>query len=79
VDWLRMRYAVDRARFDRLLGDAPFFHGAAPGIGDCAIWGYVQWVDEAGVEPTPAMLGWQVRMRALPGMRTAEEFFPVAQ
>jgi glutathione S-transferase len=79
VDWLQMRYAVDRARFDRLLGEAPFFHGTAPGIGDCAMWGYVQWVDEAGVEPTPAMLGWAERMRALPGMRKPEDFFPQAQ
>jgi len=77
-DWLRMRYDVDRARFDRLLGDAPFFHGAAPGIGDCAIYGYTQWLDQAGVTPTPTMSAWLARMQALPAMRTPEAFFPTA-
>ena len=75
VDWLAGRYAVDRPRFDRLLGAAPFFHGAAPGIGDCAIWGYVQWVEKAGMEPSPAMDGWRDRMRALPATCPPEEFF----
>ena len=66
IAWLRDRYAVDAARFDILLGDGPFFHGAAPGIGDCAIWGYTQWLDVAGVSPSPAMAAWLSRMRALP-------------
>jgi glutathione S-transferase len=76
TDWLRQRYDVDRARFDRLLGDAPFFHGTTPGIGDCAIWGYTQWLDAAGVTPTPAMAAWLARMRALSAMRRPEQFFP---
>lgn len=78
VDWLEGRYAVDRDRFDRLLGAEPFFHGAAPGIGDCAIWGYVQWVEAAGVTPSAAMEAWRARMRALPAMKTPEAFFPEA-
>lgn len=69
IDWLAARYAVDAARFAVLLGDAPFFHGASPGIGDCAIWGYVQWTREAGMVPSPAMEGWAARMRALPAMQ----------
>lgn len=76
VEWLAARYAVDRDRFDRLLGAGPFFHGAEPGIGDCAIWGYVQWVERAGMAPSAAMESWRARMRALPAMRTPEEFFP---
>lgn len=64
LEWLRGRYATDRARFDRLLGPEPFFHGAEPGIGDCAIWGYAQWLEEAGVEPSAAMSAWRERMRA---------------
>lgn len=76
VDWLRGRYATDAARFGLLLGDAPHFHGAAPGIGDCAVWGYVQWLDEAGVAPTPVMAGWIGRMRALPAMKSPAAFFP---
>ncbi|HVL19821.1 MAG TPA: glutathione S-transferase family protein [Amaricoccus sp.] len=76
VDWLAARYAVDRDRFDRLLGRERFFHGAEPGIGDCAIWGYVQWVEKAGMAPSAAMETWRARMRALPEMRAPEEFFP---
>jgi glutathione S-transferase len=76
IDWLEARYAVDRARFDQLLGTDPFFHGAEPGIGDCAIWGYVQWVEEAGVTPSAAMTAWRARMRALPGMKPPGDFFP---
>jgi glutathione S-transferase len=37
IEWLQMRYAADRERFGRLLGDGPFFHGEQPGLGDCAI------------------------------------------
>ncbi|WP_028028582.1 glutathione S-transferase family protein [Gemmobacter nectariphilus] len=76
TDWLRMRYETDKARFALLLGDAPFLHGAAPGIGDCAVWGYAQWLDEAGVSPNAALTGWIARMRALPAMRSPEAFFP---
>ncbi|TPE50804.1 glutathione S-transferase family protein [Amaricoccus solimangrovi] len=76
IDWLRERYAADRDRFDRLLGAGPFFHGAAPGIGDCAIWGYVQWAEAAGVAPSAAMDAWRDRIRALPETRSPEEFFP---
>jgi len=76
VAWLEGRYAVDRARFDLLLGEAPFLHGEAPGIGDCAVWGYVQWTDRAGVAPSPAMAAWQARMRELPAQRRPEEVFP---
>ena len=78
IDWLMGRYETDALRFGVLLGDAPFFHGDAPGIGDCAIWGYVQWLPEAGVEPTSAMAGWIARMRALPAMRAPQDFFPPA-
>ena len=76
VEWLRMRYDVDRGRFAILLGDGPFFHGATPGIGDCAIWGYAQWLAEAGVEPTPAMSGWLERMRGLDSVKAPAAFFP---
>lgn len=76
LDWLRMRYDTDRARFAALLGPGPFFHGARPGIGDCAIWGYTQWLDAAGVHPGPIMAAWLDRMRALPGMKTPDAFFP---
>lgn len=76
VDWLKGRYAVDRDRFDLHLAGAPFFHGDAPGIGDCAIWGYVQWTEKAGVAPSAAMEAWQGRMRGLAGMKTPEAFFP---
>jgi glutathione S-transferase len=76
IEWLRMRYAADSARFAVLLGDGPFFHGERPGIGDCAIWGYTQWLAEAGVEATPAMAAWLDHMRALKAMRAPEAFFP---
>ena len=76
LDWLRMRYDTDCARFATLLDDAPFLHGAAPGIGDCAVWGYTQWLDGAGVAPTPPLAGWMDRMRALPAMRAPRDFFP---
>ncbi len=76
VNWLRGRYEVDARNFALLLGEGPFFHGAAPGIGDCAIWGYTQWLEKAGVVPTAAMEGWRARMRALPGMKAPEAFFP---
>jgi glutathione S-transferase len=71
-----MRYDTDCARFAVLLGDGPFFHGEAPGIGDCAIWGYTQWLEAADVEPTPVMAGWLARMRALPAMNSPAGFFP---
>lgn len=76
TDWLRMRFETDKARFAMLLGDAPFLHGAAPGIGDCAVWGYAQWLSEAGVTPNAALADWIARMRALPAMRSPEAFFP---
>ena len=76
VDWLRMRYQADCARFAVLLGDGPFFHGDQPGIGDCAIWGYTQWLPEAGVAATPVMQGWLDRMRLHPAMRMPEAMFP---
>jgi len=76
VDWLRNRYATDAENFGVLLGDKPFFHGDEPGIGDCAIWGYTQWLAEAGVAPTDQMLGWLERMRALDAMKAPEAFFP---
>lgn len=75
VEWLTGRYRVDAARFGLLLGAAPFFHGAVPGIGDCAIYGYTQWLPEAGVEPTAAMAGWLSRMRALPQMAPPAALF----
>jgi glutathione S-transferase len=76
LEWLRMRYEADCNRFETLLGDAPFFHGDKPGIGDCAIWGYSQWLAEAGVEGTPSMRAWLARMHGLPGMKTPAGFFP---
>lgn len=76
VRWLRARYAVDRERFGVWLGKAPFFHGDTPGIGDCAIWGYAQWLDRAGVDPTPAMAAWLARMRGLSGMPAPDRLFP---
>lgn len=78
IEWLTMRYKADSARFSALLGDGPFFHGTSPGIGDCAIWGYVQWLPEAGVEATPRMAEWIEAMRALPAMKQPEAFFPMA-
>jgi glutathione S-transferase len=77
VDWLMMRYEADCDRFATLLGNASFFHGERPGIGDCAIWGYTQWLAEAGVEATPQVDKWVRRMRALSAMKSPEEFFPV--
>jgi glutathione S-transferase len=76
ITWLTNRWLVDRQRFGQWLGAAAFFHGAKPGVGDCAIWGYVQWLPEAGVEPTPEMAAWISRMRALPGMKTPAELIP---
>lgn len=75
VAWLRGRYDIDRERFDLLLGAAPFLHGDNPGIGDCAVWGYGQWLDKAGVAPSPAMARWLERMQRLPEMRAPEDFF----
>lgn len=75
VAWLTMRYGVDRTRFDLLLADGPFFHGASPGIGDCAIWGYTRWVENAGVAPTPAMARWLDRMAGLPAAEGAAGWF----
>lgn len=75
LDWLKSRYSVDCARFDSLLGGAPFFHGDAPGIGDCAIWGYTQWLDAADVKGSPSMNVWLERMRDLPGQRDPHEYF----
>lgn len=79
VDWLRMRYDADSARFGKLLGDAPFFHGEAPGAGDCAIWGYTQWLTEAGVQATPSMRNWLERMRGLAAVKAPSAFFPIPQ
>ncbi len=77
VAWLTGRYETDRDNFARLLGKGPFFHGDAPGIGDCAIWGYVQWLDKAGVAPSEAMTGWIGRMQVLPRMRPrGDSWFP---
>ncbi|MBN9674347.1 glutathione S-transferase family protein [Salipiger bermudensis] len=76
IAWLTARFEVDRNNFDRLLGAAEFLHGAAPGIGDCAVWGYVQWLEEAGVTPSDKMRRWREAMRALPGMKAPEAFFP---
>lgn len=74
--WLRMRYDADCQRFAILLGDEPFFHGAAPGMGDCAIWGFTQWLSEAGVDATPRMRSWLDRMRNHIAMKSPAEFFP---
>ena len=78
VDWLTQRYHSDSARFAVLLGEGPFFHGAQPGIGDCAIWGYTQWLAEAGVAPTTIMADWLARLRALPEMVPPSAMFPQA-
>ncbi|SFE49311.1 glutathione S-transferase family protein [Roseivivax sediminis] len=75
VDWLRGRYAADAAQFDVLLGEGPFFHGAAPGLGDCAIWGYTRWVAKADIAPTAAMADWLARMDALPEAEDAAVAF----
>lgn len=76
IDWLRLRYNTDCARFGVLLDNDPFFHGDCPGIGDCAIWGYTQWLDAAGMAPTSVMAGWLDGMRSLPAMKSPTEFFP---
>lgn len=76
IEWLEGRFAVDAKNFATLLGDAPYFHGDTPGFADCAIWGYGQWITEAGMTPNTAMSGWISRMRALPEMKTPAEFFP---
>jgi glutathione S-transferase len=77
TDWLRMRYDADCRRFGLLLGDAAFLHGETPGIGDCAVWGYTQWLAEAGVDPTPMLQAWLDRMRGLAAMESGSGFFPV--
>lgn len=76
IEWLEKRFEVDAANFDKLLGGGAFFHGDAPGVGDCAVWGYTQWLAEAGLTPTPTMRRWLDRMRGLPGMQTPMAFFP---
>jgi glutathione S-transferase len=76
VEWLEMRYDADRRRFAKLLGEAPFFHGDRPGIGDCAIWGYTQWLVEAGVEASEVMRAWLERMSGLAAMKSPDKFFP---
>lgn len=76
IAWLTGRWMVDCQRFGQWLGNEAFFHGDRPGAGDCAIWGYVQWLPEAGVDPTPEMARWISRMRALPGMKSPAELFP---
>ena len=76
VDWLTARFRADCERFDMLIGDAPFLHGGVPGIGDCAVWGYAQWLDAAGVSGTRLMVSWLERMRNLPAMQAPDEFFP---
>jgi glutathione S-transferase len=79
LDWLKMRYDADCARFSTLLGDGPFFHGERPGIGDCAIWGYTQWLNEAGVAATPDLTIWLQEMRELSAMKLPKEFFPISE
>lgn len=76
IEWLKARFDIDRQNFAKLLGDAPFFHGDTPGIGDCAIWGYGQWINDAGLDYTPLMSAWVDRMAALPQMKTPADFFP---
>lgn len=78
VEWLKMRYEADCGRFAGLLQEGPFFHGAQPGIGDCAIFGYTQWLTEASVAPTPVMQAWLERMCGLPAMKEPTAFFPKA-
>ncbi len=75
VDWLRARCATDMAQFATHLGDAPFLHGDAPGLGDCAVWGYTRWTDKAGVSPTPPLAAWLDRMNALPEAQAAATAF----
>ncbi|SPF79336.1 glutathione S-transferase family protein [Pseudoprimorskyibacter insulae] len=76
IEWLTIRFNADVKNFDRLLGDANFLHGAFPGFGDCAVWGYTQWLAVAGLEPSAKMAGWLDRMRAHPAMKTPAQFFP---
>jgi glutathione S-transferase len=76
IEWLTARWMVDRRRFGQWLGEAPFLHGDRPGVGDCAVWGYAQWLPEAGVEPTAEMAAWIDRMRRLPGLKSPTMFFP---
>jgi glutathione S-transferase len=76
LDWLRMRFDADCQRFSTLLGDNPFFHGATPDVGDCAIWGYTQWLPEAGVDATPSVQKWLDRMRNHTAMKSPARFFP---
>lgn len=76
VEWLQMRYDADCRRFAVLLGDAPFLHGQSPGIGDCAVWGYTQWLAEAGVEATVPLQAWLDRMGGLGAMKSPAAFFP---
>ncbi len=76
VEWLRMRYDADCERFAVLLGDDPFFHGTTPGIGDCAIWGYTQWLSEAGVDATPSMQSWLNSMRSHGSLKSPQRLFP---
>lgn len=78
VPWLEDRYHTDAAAFAPWLGEAEFFHGDRPGIADCAIWGYTQWIEKAGLAPTPEIEAWRSRMRALPAMRSPEAFFPTS-
>lgn len=78
IEWLTGRWMVDRHRFGTWLAGAPFLHGERPGVGDCAIWGYVQWLPEAGVDPTAEMADWIALMRSLPGMKPPHELFPHA-
>ncbi len=79
LEWLRMRHDTDCARFAALLGRESLFHGNQAGVGDCAIWGYTQWLKTAGVQAMPPMAGWLDRMRALPGMKTPDACFPAGQ
>ena len=76
VEWLTTRYGVDVARFDKLLNDSAFFHGANAGIADCCLYGYTQWHYKAGVEASAAMAAWLHRMRRLPAYRSAVHSFP---
>lgn len=76
IEWLQMRHRTDVARFDRLLGDKPFLLGDTPTVADCAVLGYCQWHDKAGVTPSAALSRWLDRMRALPAYRPAADFFP---
>ena len=76
IDWLQMRHRADLARFDKLLGDKPFLLGETPTVADCAVFGYCQWHDKAGVSPSAALSRWLDRMRALPAYRPAADFFP---